>query len=154
MKLLFFNHRCRDHTTILRNSSLVPERGLFSVEYADCKQTFTEFQIHMKVFQELLCKLQKGNHSRLFSVPTPPPFFFKIGEKSIIKRLEYKPETHFYISSQGDSLELRHKLRAHFLVKKSTFSCFESQKTVNSNIIIVKSCEKCFVQTTHFSDRS
>ena len=32
-------------------------------------------------------------------------------------------------------------------MKKSTTSCFESQKTVNTNIIIVKMCEKCFVQT-------
>ena len=32
-----------------------------------------------------------------------------------------------------------------FEMKKSTASCFESQKTVNSNIIIVKMCEKCFV---------
>ena len=42
MKLLFFNHRCRDHTTNLRNSSLVSERGLFSVEYADSRQICLE----------------------------------------------------------------------------------------------------------------
>ena len=39
-------------------------------------------------------------------------------------------------------------LRSHsFLLMKSTASSFESQKTVNSNIVTVKVGEKCFVQT-------
>ena len=40
-----------------------------------------------------------------------------------------------------------------FLMNKSTASCLESQKTVNSNIIIVKVSEKCFVQTKSYSNR-
>ena len=33
-------------------------------------------------------------------------------------------------------------------MKKSTASCFESQKTVNTNIIIVKMRGKCYVKKT------
>ena len=37
-----------------------------------------------------------------------------------------------------------------FLIRKLAASCFESQKTGNSNIIIGK---KCFVQTKNYSNR-
>ena len=38
----------------------------------------------------------------------------------------------------------------HSLSRKAIASCFESQKAVNSNIIIIKMCQKCFVQTKNF----
>ena len=44
----------------------------------------------------------------------------------------------------------------HVLNKPCLFSAnsgFESQKAVNSNIIKVKMCEQCFVQTKNYSNR-
>ena len=58
---------------------------------------------------------------------------------------------------QSDSLDVRYKFcsryKSRILMKKWTASCFESQKTVNTNIIIDEMREKSFVQTKNYSNR-
>ena len=42
-------------------------------------------------------------------------------------------------------------MKSRFLVEYSTASCYGSLKTVTTIKIIVKICEKCFVQTKNYS---
>ena len=72
----------------------------------------------------------------------PESFSFKLILKVIVKDSDTIFVHTFFLYSQA------------FWMKKSTASCFNSQKTLNTNIIIVKMREQCFVQVENYSNRS
>ena len=95
---------------------------------------------------------------RLFSKPPFPPntnFFLKIYLKSYNKKTWIQtrsfnfrlfPWWQFSIDTNFVYTIFARPWSDAFLIKKSTASCFESQKTVNTNIITLKMCEMWFVQ--------
>ena len=53
----------------------------------------------------------------------------------------------------GTLFTLFSRMNSRILDNKLTTSCFEWQKTVHKNVIMVKVCEKCFIQTQNDSNR-
>ena len=108
-----------------------------------------------KEIRSLKISLSFIRSSFLFS----PPILFWKTSRNVIKRPKYKPETFtaklnlLTMSQFGNEIQTLFtqflRLKSHILMKKWTASCFESQKTVNPNIIIVKMCEKVLFNQKH-----